>query len=223
MKRLLCVMMIWSVLLAGTVTVCAQEVPELDRSGSIQVEMRYAGKPVSGGTWMLYRVGEIQEEDGNYGFALTGEFAQWDGTLENVQNGELAQKLKAYAMSQNLIGTSQPVGQDGKVRFENVQTGLYLLVQYQAAEGYDEVSPFLISVPVREEGTYQYDVDASPKVALTPAPTEPQPTESVPTEPSLPQTGQLNWPIPVLTVAGLSLFAMGWGLFRHQKRSDHEA
>ncbi|MCC8126488.1 MAG: hypothetical protein LIO92_03690 [Clostridiales bacterium] len=31
--------------------------------------------------------------------------------------------------------------------------------------------------------------------------------------PILPQTGQLNWPIPVLTLCGLAVFALGWKLF----------
>lgn len=29
---------------------------------------------------------------------------------------------------------------------------------------------------------------------------------------TLPQTGQLNWPVPVLTVAGLLLILVGWYL-----------
>ena len=31
---------------------------------------------------------------------------------------------------------------------------------------------------------------------------------------SLPQTGQLNWPVPVLAVSGVVLFAFGWALDR---------
>ena len=30
----------------------------------------------------------------------------------------------------------------------------------------------------------------------------------------LPQTGQLNWPVPVLAVSGVVLFAFGWALDR---------
>jgi hypothetical protein len=28
----------------------------------------------------------------------------------------------------------------------------------------------------------------------------------------LPQTGQLNWPIPVLVILGLAMFSVGWNL-----------
>ena len=30
----------------------------------------------------------------------------------------------------------------------------------------------------------------------------------------MPQTGQLNWPVPVLAVSGVVLFAFGWALDR---------
>lgn len=33
---------------------------------------------------------------------------------------------------------------------------------------------------------------------------------TAPTEPKLPDTGQLSWPIPVLAVAGIALFLVGW-------------
>ena len=42
--------------------------------------------------------------------------------------------------------------------------------------------------------------------------------------PTLPQTGQLNWPIPVLVVAGLSLILVGWGVnYNSKSRKSHEA
>lgn len=37
---------------------------------------------------------------------------------------------------------------------------------------------------------------------------------SNPDKPVLPQTGQLNWPVPVLAVSGVVLFAFGWALDR---------
>ncbi|MCD8221357.1 MAG: hypothetical protein LUD07_04010 [Clostridiales bacterium] len=40
----------------------------------------------------------------------------------------------------------------------------------------------------------------------------------------LPQTGQLNWPIPLLTLCGLALFASGWKLFfGGKKRLEQKA
>lgn len=40
-----------------------------------------------------------------------------------------------------------------------------------------------------------------------------------PSEPTLPQTGALNWPIPVLTISGLLLVGLGWYLFSRKKEN----
>lgn len=40
------------------------------------------------------------------------------------------------------------------------------------------------------------------------------------TPPGLAQTGQLNWPIPLLAVCGVALFAIGWGLVFLKRKND---
>ena len=41
--------------------------------------------------------------------------------------------------------------------------------------------------------------------------------------PTLPQTGQLNWPVPVLTVSGLVLVAVGAYLMERSKKREKNA
>ena len=71
-----------------------------------------------------------------------------------------------------------------------------------------------------------YDLIAAPKVSLEIKPDKPdKPTEpddpTEPDKPILPQTGQLHWPVPILAVSGVVLFAMGWYLC-FGKREEHE-
>ena len=60
-----------------------------------------------------------------------------------------------------------------------MKPGLYLLTQSKPAEGFQLISPILVSVPyhVSEEEGYVYDVDASVKPAVereaTPSPSPP--------------------------------------------------
>ncbi|MDD5931112.1 MAG: SpaA isopeptide-forming pilin-related protein [Oscillospiraceae bacterium] len=240
------------------ITAFAHNVPDLTKVGSIHVTMRCDGRAVSGGTLTLYRPGDVYEEDGNFSFRLSEDFSGYeDGTLE-VLSPELAAALRQYARDKGLKGITQRIGKDG-VAFQDLTPGLYLLVQEQAPSGYYKADPFLVTIPLTEDGVYVYDVDASPKVEVDDKPDRPdkpsqpsepdqpggpdQPSEpdtpppgqpdepsvtppdtpdtpQEPGKPTLPQTGQLNWPVPVLAAAGLGLFAAGWALcFR---RKDHE-
>lgn len=197
-------------LCAMSVTAYAHDVPDTSRKGTISVTLTYEDSPVSGGSFTLYRVGAVSEEDGNYSFVLTGEFTGCNVLLEDIQSAQLAKELADYAADHRVAGTTREIGSEGEVSFTDLELGLYLIVQNTAAHGYSKVDAFLVSVPMHENGAYIYAVEASPKVELE-RETEPgQPT--TPTGPSLPQTGQLNWPVPVLAVLGLCLFSVGWTL-----------
>lgn len=219
-KKLLALLTAAALACALGLPALAHEAPDLTKTGSIRVTMRAGDLLVTGGSLTLYRAGEIWEDDGNYSFVPIGDFAGCGEELTDVSSPELAQRLADYASANNLTGMTRPVDEDGMVSFPALELGLYLLVQQEAAAGYGKAAPFLVSVPYWEDGTYLYDVDASPKVALE---REPEPTEPTkPAEPTLPQTGQLNWPVPVLTAAGLCLFAAGWALYFGKRKDGHE-
>ncbi len=198
-----------------TVPVLAHDVPDLSRTGSITVRMHKNETPVPGGTLTAYRVGQIQQNDGNYVFVLTEAFAASGLSLEDPE----AQALAAYAAQNGPTGTAQTVSAEGIAKFTQLELGLYLMIQTEPAPGYSPVAPFLVSLPYTREGVYVYDVDAVPKLELEPVPTEP----IKPLEPTLPQTGQLNWPVPVLAVAGLTLLVLGIVLYGKGKKCEKDS
>lgn len=225
---LACTLLLSCALVGGPAAALAHDVPDMDRQGSVAVTLTYDGDQVAGGELTLYRVGDVHEDDGDYGFAPSAAFeaagASFDAeTLASASaSAALADELVDFAAQQGVSGTAVAVGEDGTALFEGLEPGLYLAVQTEASDGFEPADPFLVSVPMLEDGTYVYDVDASPKVStLVPAPEEP-PTPQEPETPTgdkLPQTGQLNWPIPVLAVAGLALFAFGWALRASGRRA----
>ena len=61
--------------------------------------------------------------------------------------------------------------------FCGLELGLYLIVQTEASKGYEPINPFLVSLPMAEDGKWNYAVDASPKVgAYTPTKPDTPPT-----------------------------------------------
>lgn len=201
-------------------SVSAHDAVDVDRDCVVSITMHCGGKPVGGGTLSLYRVGQVHQENGNYSFLPAGSFADCGFDFTEIASASLAADLYQYAKDRNIATTAYPVGDDGYLAFR-VEPGLYLMAQETAAPGYEKMKPFLVSVPVMRDGVYVYTVDASPKMELVTA--TPTPTPSVSPPPKLPQTGQLNWPVPILALGGLALLACGWALRYAGKREDEDA
>lgn len=258
----------------------AHKVPDLEaKDGLITATMTYDGQTVGGGSLTLYLAGEAVEDNGDYYFLLTDEFKGASELLpdnkiirdedekRNISWADLAADLAVHASANSSIEAirTATIGSNGYVEFSGLSAGLYLIVQKTPADGFEAISPFLVSMPEYDESKGDYDnkVDANPKMGeLTkkPAPTtpsgggsEPSPdsstdstptpaastsvTPSAPVAPSitppampavtdpgtLPQTGQLNWPVPVLAAFGLCLIAAGWALRCGGQRKHHGA
>lgn len=227
-------------------------------TGSIHVNLYDStnNKALSGGELTVYRVAEVQRKNGNLSFEYCGDFDGCAIELGDLTDSTLAGQLQEY-LSDNAEGTVREVDANGNVNFYDLELGLYLVVQTKASKGYKPVNSFLVSLPMAEDGEWNYEVDASPKVgAYTPEPeTPPSPPDTPdkpdkpvspgnpdnpvapgtpdnpvapgspdnpvlpghPDHPVLPQTGQLNWPIPVMAVSGMLLFAYGWVADRKYK------
>lgn len=221
-KRLTTLFLAAFLLCSVSIAASAHKAPDPSQKGSISVQMAYGDQPVAGGSLTLYRVGDVKEDDGSYSFALSGDFTASEADLADISSAKPAQELAQYAESRELPGKTAQIGDDGKVSFTGLKLGLYLLVQNETADGYYKADPFMVSVPMNENGAYIYTVDASPKVELQKAPIPKTPDTPKPTNPGLPQTGQLNWPIPVLAILGLGLFGAGWLLCFGRKRGCYE-
>lgn len=228
MKKHLKCLLALLLLVCLPLSAAAHPVPDERKDGhcSITVTMTYQEKALPGGTLALYKVGDVEEEDGNYSFvpvaAIRGDFAQFG----DIQSPELAGKLsKLEDKLTPVTPLPQKVGENGKVTFSELPFGLYLVVQKTAPAGYSKTEPFLVSLPYLEEGEYQYDVASQPKTDLERDVTT-KPTTSPTTKPAsssggkLPQTGQLWWPVPVLACGGLGCIVVG--LIRKRRAGDED-
>ena len=164
-KRIISLFAVLILLYSGCITAFAHDVPDITRKGSIQITMRHGQDLLPGGSITLFRVGEVCENNGDFSFLLTGDFKSSGISLEDIKTAVTAETFEKYVNDNNLQGHTQKIGQDAKVIFDDLELGLYLLVQYDAAEGFNCMNSFLVSVPGLEEGQYIYDVDGSPKMS----------------------------------------------------------
>lgn len=269
-KRLAAVLAALTLLVWCAAPAFALEVVDLSRTGSIKVSLydSETSEAVGGGTLTLYRVAKVQKDNANLSFVYTNGFEDCGVELGDLSEGELAGRL-AEKIAATAESTTVEISDLGVAEFGDLEVGLYLVVQTTAAENYNVINPFLVSVPIQENGSYVYDVDALPKVGTaakkTPEPpdtpdTPDKPDEENPNTPAapgpdnpdgwvlgangekiylnpeapspdnpngyvmgahgLPQTGQLNWPIPVLAVTGVVLMAAGIKLKKGTRKDE---
>jgi sortase A len=132
---------------------------------------------------------------------------QWDGI--GISGGNLTlYRLKEKSEAEEIKkkkgkGIKKEINQDGTVTFFNLKPGYYYLVQEEAAEGFERILPFLVELPMQEKNQLIYHVQAEPKMEKKTMGWK-EKIDSI-----LPQTGQRNWPVPVLAVSGLLLFLIG--------------
>lgn len=223
MKKMITFLLALSVLLSFPLIAYAHDVPQERDDCSIEVIVRYDGENIDGGTLAAIKVGYVDEDDGNYFFSQ--EFT--NAKIEDITSSGAPKTQKEFYdnhKSNYDFDTQTQTVKDGKATFNGLSTGLYLIVQNKAADGFSKMDAFLVSVPYMEDGEYRYHVTATIKSELErePEPELTDPPSTEPDDPKLPQTGQLNWPVPVLAVSGLAVFVLGWYLRFGRKKDGYE-
>ena len=223
MRKLTVFLLSLALLLGLAVSSYAAQIPDTSRNASLTLEMDWEGKPLDSGSLTLYRVGDIALDNGNAAFVLIPALADSGVSLNDLEDTNLPQMLAQLAVQKKLEPITAEI-KNGKAVFPNLVPGLFVVTQSRtdACDGFEPIRPFLISLPRWNGSHYVYELTASPKVSLETEPTEPTETEPPkPTEPYLPQTGQLNWPVPAMAAAGLAFLVLGWHLC-FGKKERHE-
>ena len=65
----------------------------------------------------------------------------------------------------------------------------------------------LVTNPDPAENKLNYDVIVKPKISVV---VKDAPVSGMVTDTTLPYTGVLNWPVPVLVIIGIIVFCIGW-------------
>lgn len=194
---------------------------DLTKKGSITLTLKDSnGNAMTGGFLDCIQVAEIAESGGETTYLLTNGFQDTNIFLEYFLDGKqsaasLAEELNDAVPAGAYKIASRP-DKTGTVTFSNRELGLYLIRQRAKSGYYESITPFVVTVPMNSDSGWVYDVTASPKVGtVTPKDTAYKSVRR------LPQTGQLNWPVPVLAVSGIALFSLGWVMTKDKHEKEH--
>ena len=226
-KKIFCAVVVCLIVFLASFNAFAQStnLPSNEK-GTLVLNLSYKGNAIADGEFTIYCVALLNEDEESY--SLTKDFEECSIDFNNLNDNDLPNYIYEYIMLNNIKGTAKQVNYKGKVIFEGLEDGLYLIAQTKGSLGYKAALPFLAEIPNynSQENKWEYDIEANPKVlpddmTVPTEPTEPTVKPETPvTKPSdaLPHTGQLNWPIPVMAFAGIVLFAIGFILYNEGKK-----
>ena len=155
----------------------------------------------------VYQVSK-QDAQGNFEFASGFEECTLD--IDNSPDSNL-ENLKTYAKTNAEPLFTKTTDSTGKFTLTNLDLGTYLLVQENMTDDIT-MQTMLISVPeLTVENGLKYEVTAKPKILNKEIVDQNNSSKTELVKDSqLPYTGVLNWPIPVLVIAGIAIFCVAW-------------
>ena len=201
MKKLLVLLLATLMAVCWVFNVSAVASPiDLNTKGSLMVEMSCSHGYASDGKVAIYHIANLVYTGTEYDFEYTEDFKNCPIPIDSVWDNETALAYGEY-IKENQIMVERTVLNNGFAVVEDVSLGLYLVVHEEPTNGFSAALPFLVTVPVANGDSWEYNVEATPKVELVHG----QVTPPV----DIPQTGQLKWPIPVMIATGVIIFAIG--------------
>ena len=241
-KKLIALMVTVIIMVASTVCAFAVEIDDSKPCSLTIVFIDSVSKQASENLKAdIYRVADVYFEDGEMKYELLEDFSNVEESSDGI---EFALNLYRMVDLKNISGTELYSNSEGYVVLEDCEKGLYLV---DSPDG--NFDPFVVSVPQYEDGELIYDVQAKPKTELEPEPTTPtdrtdrtdytdhtdhngttktpDKTGSIYTtrqysnnDKTLPRTGMVQWPIPILAFFGALFFAIGYIVNEREKQKE---
>ena len=235
------------ILIGVTPAFAVQNIDPKRTDGSITLNLKYKDADnvehdMADGEVSIYQVANVRIENG-YHFDLTGGvFADMtDAQVQSLPtldsagldgvNAEVSKKLAAAAASRKPQQDPQKVAA-GKVTFNGLTPGLYLIYQSVKSSDHAEFNPFLMTIPSRDDaGNDVFQVTAAPKTTIYEACKEDPPIRKIvegtagtndqftfrmtADDPSFPMPeGSVNG-VKTVTVTGPGEYEFGWMYFDH--------
>jgi len=179
--RLLAALLTVILLLAGLgVSALAASVIDWETAGSLTIQPKYNNNIVTGCTFNLYRVAELNPESAAPAYRLIGVFQgakDSSGSDVDLNGINTASKLEsaAAALARYAGGAASADVISLSATADTVSSlplGMYLVVQTSAPGNYTVASPFLVALPsTNDAGTgWNYAITANPKLGYSSSP-----------------------------------------------------
>ena len=152
---------------------------DINKKGSAEIIIEYSEEePIVGAGIDLYKIADLVIDDNGhveykYVPELSGEvFKLQDLTgldINSTKDDEYKKSVevaKSIDLSKLSKIDTKTTDSNGRVKFENLDLGLYLVKQTGAVKGYTNIDEFVFTVPGYDNGDWIYDIVSMPKPTI---------------------------------------------------------
>lgn len=164
-RKFLSICLLAWILIALPLMAVAQQF-EPDQPGSISVALvsQDGTKPMEGAELSVFHIATVgADENGTLFYAYTDAFSDCGVELDDP---ELVKTLEFFVSGKDIPAQKIVTDSQGKGVCEDMPLGLYFVQQTGAVEGFAPCTSFLVTLPVKTDSGFVYDVDASPKTDI---------------------------------------------------------
>lgn len=140
----------------------------LSEKGSITLNLTDSETetPLANVSFRLYFIAKAYKNGNGIRYELISPFDEANINTDDLQDSLLPVHLAFFADTHSQPYAEKSTDENGVLVFDNLTPGLYLVVPSQNGEDSCNTSPFVISIPNYDSrnGTWQYNVNASPKI-----------------------------------------------------------
>lgn len=160
------ILILISLIILPSAKVSADDVVDFNRRGSIKITLKEStdNTNIEGSEITIYQVAVLKEKNNNIAFEYIEELKDCPNSLEDLKEPSIT--LINYIKDKNIPKISLKTNKEGLVQYNNLDLGLYLVMQTNNIKGYTIFSPFFIILPEYILDNWNYDINAFPKTDI---------------------------------------------------------
>ena len=141
---------------------------DFNKLGTINITLNESkeDKPIKDANLTIYKIATVTEKDNNLYYQYQENITNCNADLTNLLNEELSKEINKCIENLELTSITKTTNNEGFIKFDNLQLGLYLVKQTNKVEGYSNIDPFLVAIPKEENNIWIYDIKATPKTDI---------------------------------------------------------
>ena len=111
----------------------------------------------------IYKIADAGLENTNLIYENIEQLSSCNIDLSTISDASITYELINCVEKNSTFKSTEVTDTEGKVQFNDLDLGLYLVVQTQKTPGYSTIAPFMVAIPQISENNWIYNINSLPK------------------------------------------------------------